>query len=214
MLENLDHILLGSQSLEEGIAFLEQLSGYRAALGGTHPGRGTRNAVLKMGSHAYLEILAPDPQQEELTWYARLRSLAEPLLIGYAVNQKNLAAYAQTLRNQGIPCTGPQAGSRRRPDGELLGWQTLRYQDDRGGLLPFFIDWDPHSPHPASDAPSALALLSFTRSGQLLEPTIPPTGLQKHLLADRPVQLRARLKGLHGEFELFSQSIPSETWAP
>ncbi|MGC1905543.1 MAG: VOC family protein, partial [Candidatus Acidiferrum sp.] len=34
----LDHILLGSSDLDDGIAFVERRTGVRAAFGGVHPG--------------------------------------------------------------------------------------------------------------------------------------------------------------------------------
>jgi hypothetical protein len=211
--ENLDHMILGCNDLEKGINYLERLSGYKAVFGGSHPGRGTRNALLKMGPDSYLEILAPDPQQKELTKHQDLVSITEPLLVGYAIHQKNLESYAEALRKRGIACEGPLAGSRMRPDGKLLRWKTLSYQDDCGGLLPFFIDWDEHSPHPSSDAPGAMTLLSFHRTGHLLEQTTAPAGKHRIFLPSEPVQLQARLSGTHGEFELVSRSIPSEEWS-
>ena len=214
MTEILDHLILGCSDLGRGIAQLEKLSGYKAALGGSHPGRGTRNALLKIGRTSYLEILAPDPAQSELTWHKEIRTLFEPFLVGYAIRQKNLEQFAATLRQKGIRCQGPIAGSRRRPDGQLISWKTLSYVDDRGGLLPFYIDWDDRSAHPATDAPGSIALISYTRSGHLVEESPPPPGTRLVCMPDEPVELHARLRGARGEFELFSRAVSSAAWVP
>src|SRR5437660_10826356 len=79
----LDHILLGCNDLERGIAFVEQHTGVRAAFGGVHPGRGTQIALLSLGTRRYLEIIAPDPQQTDSSSErnAELKKLAEPRLV-------------------------------------------------------------------------------------------------------------------------------------
>ena len=45
-----DHVQLACNDLDKGIAFVESRTGVKAASGGVHPGRASRNALLKLGS--------------------------------------------------------------------------------------------------------------------------------------------------------------------
>ncbi len=135
----LDHILLGCNDLDRGIELVEQNVGVRPAIGGVHPGRGTRNALLSLGERRYLEIIAPDPAQLEIVHYPQLRSMTDARLIGWAVHPPDIAAVANQLRENKIAFTGPADGSRKRPDGRVLTWKTVNLADDRHGLLPFFM---------------------------------------------------------------------------
>jgi hypothetical protein len=84
-------------------------------LGGSHPGRGTRNALLALGGQRYLEILAPDPEQSDLTWHKEISRLTKPALVGWALRDKDVATHAAHLRARGVECIGPLEGSRTRP---------------------------------------------------------------------------------------------------
>ena len=209
-----DHIILGCKDLDEGIAYMEKVSGYRAAIGGSHPGRGTRNALLKLGYKSYLEILAPDPAQPELVWHKELAALEAPVLVGWAIAVKNIDQYAQHLRDRGVACNGPTAGSRMKPNGDVLKWKTLVREDDKAGILPFYIEWAPDSAHPSTDAPGACLITRQARTGQINETAAPGPEYHRVLMPEMPdAQLHIFIAGRFGEFELKTRSITSEGWS-
>lgn len=161
----LDHILLGCSDLDRGIDFVEKDTGVRAAFGGVHPGRGTRNALLSLGEKHYLEIIAPDPKQSQVPDHYGLHKLSEPRLVGWAVHPGDLTQFANHLREGDFEFEGPTPGSRKRPDGRLLRWKTLNLKDDLGGLLPFFIEWSADTIHPSVHSPSGCKIVRFTYAG-------------------------------------------------
>jgi hypothetical protein len=168
----LDHILIGSPDLDKGIAFIENVTGVRAAFGGVHPGAGTQNALLSLGKSRYLEIIAPDPKQPVSADARDLRKLDEPVIVGWAQHPGDIEAFAQRLKGEGFELVGPKPGSRKRPDGRVLHWKTLALKDDANGLFPFFIEWGAGSMHPSIDAPQGCTLdlfEAFTRENDLAQ---------------------------------------------
>ena len=197
----LDHILLGCNDLDGGIAFVEKRTGVRAIFGGVHPGRGTRNALLSLGERHYLEIIAPDPQQGGAPDMRNLRQLAEPRLVGWAAHPGDITQFAAQLRNSGIDFEGPTPGSRKRPDGRLLKWITLNLKNDEQGVLPFFIEWSAGTVHPSADAPSGCKIERFTISGPNeveLRGRCALLNLDVHVEHSEKLQLYARIFGLNG----------------
>jgi hypothetical protein len=207
--EKLDHILLGSRDLEVGIAFVEKHTGVRAASGGVHPGRGTQNALLSLGVSRYLEIIAPDPAQPGVKnpLASNLHSLSEPRLVGWAAHPGDITSFAEKLRAARVEFVGPTPGSRKRPDGRLLEWQTLTLTDTDSGLLPFFIEWGRKSVHPSVDAPKGCTLLGFGAETPDLEKV---TIAMKTLNLDLPVKkseksrLHAVISGPKGNLDVYS----------
>jgi hypothetical protein len=208
----LDHILLGCKDLDRGIDFVEARSGVRAAFGGVHPGVGTRNALLSLGERRYLEIIAPDPTQDTVKPYAVqqltvIKQLTTPRLIGWAAHPGDIETFAKTLRESGVAIEGPRPGSRVRFDGRVLNWKTLNLADDRHGLLPFFIEWGTNSVHPSSDAPAGCHIERFAVADQdnvALALTFQRFGIDTPVEHGEKPQLRARLAGPRGRFELSS----------
>src|SRR6202795_4106768 len=206
----LDHILLGCSDLDHGIAFFEEHTGVRASIGGVHPGRGTRNALLSLGERRYLEIIAPDPAQVKIADFAvplvsRLKSLNTPRLVGWAAHPGDIEALAKRLRESGIAFDGPREGSRQRTDGRLLKWKTVNLADDHHGVLPFFIEWDGQSPHPSGDAPSGCHLDHFAIADpdpDGLAKTCARLGLAVTIERGEKPQLRARFARSEKKYEV------------
>ena len=208
--EVLDHILLGCADLQRGIAFVEERTGVKAAFGGVHPGRGTQNALLSLGERRYLEIIAPDPKQAGTAGQQgsverlKLRELVEPRLVTWAAHPGSAAELAEKLKKAGVAEEGPTPGSRKRPDGRVLQWQTVNLADDAGGLLPFFIEWGAESAHPSVDAPKGCAIEKFwveSPEAEKLVKRFQLIGIDVHVSRGDKARLRAHIVGPKGELE-------------
>jgi len=151
LLDRIDHLVYAVPDLEHGVDAVEALLGVRASAGGRHQGRGTHNALLALGPHTYLEIIAPDPEQRPITgplWFDADR-VTVPRLVTWAANASGLENLVQQAQQHGIDVGEVMPGTRRRADGVELRW---RYTDPlrqlAEGIVPFFIDWG-DTPHPA-----------------------------------------------------------------
>jgi len=158
-----DHLVLACPDLDAGIDAVARLVGVRASAGGSHPGGGTRNALLSLGPSAYLEIIGPDrdapaPDRPRLFGIDALRA---PRLAAWAAKATDLDALSAQAARRGVRLGAVASGSRRRPDGILLAWRYTSPAAVLGdGLVPFFIDWGP-TPHPARTAPSGATLVGL-----------------------------------------------------
>ena len=206
----LDHLLLACSDLDQGIAFVEKHTGVRPVLGGVHPGRGTRNALLSLGRLHYLEVIAPDPAQTgtpttRAAPLSTLRQLAAPVLVNWAVHTEDIAAIAERWRKAGVAFQGPTPGSRTRPGGKMLHWQTLNLADDRNGLLPFFIQWGADTVHPSVDAPEGCKLESFSvvsPDSSALSAEFHKLGIDAQVEGGNAPHLRVRIVGPGGNMQL------------
>ena len=158
----LDHLLLGVPDPDDGIRRFAEHSGVHAAIGGRHPGAGTHNALLDLEDNRYLEIIAPDPTQDDFSDFGvLLHGLNTPGLLTWAARTDDLEALAATARDAGFVPGEISKMSRRKPDGERLSGRLLELGGHPWGpLVPFFIEWRSGT-HPSRDAPRGCRLQSF-----------------------------------------------------
>ena len=151
----IDHLMWGAPDLAQGMAQAQQLFGVEPAPGGAHPGLGTRNALLGLGDRVYLEIIAPDPEQNlHGTLGERLQKLDRCALVTWAAGCGNLLGLADTGAALGMAVRGPVRTQRRTPSDNVLEWELVFLGGHEfPSLIPFFIDWL-DTPHPATQNPS------------------------------------------------------------
>jgi glyoxalase-like protein len=163
LLTRVDHLVYATPDLDRGIAELEAKLGVKAVLGGQHPGRGTRNALISLGPSTYLEIFAPDPSQPppKLPRAFGLDKLRSSKLVAWYVKSDDLDRTRSKAIHSGVPLGEIRAGSRRTSNGVDISW---RFTDPlvqvADGIVPLYIDWG-HSPHPAESAPKGALLVSL-----------------------------------------------------
>ena len=155
----IDHLVYAVPDLVSGIDRMERLLGVRPASGGHHPGWGTANALLSLGSDVYLEVIGPDPDQPDPPRPRPfgLDQLSHARLAAWAVSVADLEARIRASAARGYHPGRIFPSSRHQPDGSLLTWQlalpdALHLPFD--GLIPFLIDWQGTAVHPAAVTPS------------------------------------------------------------
>jgi len=204
-----DHLLLGVGDLDRGIEWLRKTTGVKAVAGGSHPGVGTRNALVSLGGRRYLEILAPDPEQAEYEFRIDVRKLEDPRLITWAAGSDQVDAVAKRARDAGCEILGPQEGSRARPDGKLLRWRTVAVKNDLGAAgvepIPFFIEWARDSTHPSRDSPRGCALaalqIEHPNPGAVAD-LLAKLGIEATVERGDEVRLKAALRTPQGDLRL------------
>ncbi|MEM6460870.1 MAG: VOC family protein [Pseudomonadota bacterium] len=162
MFAELDHLLWAAPDLQAGTDTFDALTGVRPVMGGSHPGFGTRNSLLSLSPTTYLEVIAPDPDQDlNGTMGGELAALTAPKLWLFALSTRELGRVAEAARSVGLTVADPVEMSRTKPDGVRLDWSIMPLADDRWpGKLPFFIDWQ-GSLHPANTTPGGVTLDAF-----------------------------------------------------
>ncbi len=157
----IDHIIYAAPDLEAAVTVINKRLGVRAAGGGQHIGRGTRNKVLALGPHPYPEIIAPDPHQPEPAAprpYG-IDGVTRAGLVGWALACDDIEGALGEARAKGYDPGDMIDGHRLTATGTMLRWRVTSNALP-AGVVPFLISWG-DTPHPAITAPPGLTLESL-----------------------------------------------------
>ena len=164
----LDHLVYTTPDVAASVAELEERTGVPVTPGGSHVGKGTRNAFLAIGPRMYIEVLGPDEFDTAFTGSRRynLDGLTEPTLLTWCTEPQDLQDQAAVARAHGYEPGETLPLSRRKPDGELLEWTLVTHTfgdlaNAFGGVVPFMIDWLDCT-HPTAELEQKVTLREFT----------------------------------------------------
>jgi hypothetical protein len=205
-LAEVDHIMWGVRDLDEGIALIEEKSGVQAVIGGVHPNRGTRNALISLGERTYLEILAPDPAQPDARdeRVARLKNLKQPEIFTWAAGTRDIEAVIKGVKAAGYKGDFG-SGSREKPNGSMLKWRNGGVEGHDGDVVPFVIEWSEDSTHPATDSPKGCKLKKLHLEHpehEKMNGFLEALGLQARVVQGPKPNITALIEGPKGDFEL------------
>lgn len=162
-MKNLDHIVYAVSNLEQAMDDIEKRFGIRPTYGGKHENEGTHNALLHLGDDCYFEILAVDPDNDQIkqSRWMGIDLIEKPTLTRWAVRATDMDRPMDILKKIMPSLTHTTTGMRKREDDSILKWKlSLPLSGPLVEIVPFFIDWQ-DSEHPSKKLPSACKLVSL-----------------------------------------------------
>ena len=122
--------------------------GLRVINGGVHPTYGTRNMIIPLAHHRYVEVIEPlqHPSCDKAPFGRAVREACEEGggWLGWVIRVEDISGLERRLGREAVP------GHRVFPDGRRLDWRQLGV---RGLLndpqLPFFVQFDNPDLHPS-----------------------------------------------------------------
>ena len=149
----LDHVTLGTSSLDVGAASIRSVLGIEIPPGGKHPDMSTHNRVVNVGDACFLELIAIDPDAPAVP-HKRWFGLDDPGVIArIATAPRGVGWVVRTdALDRHIAASPVELGEARRMSRGERTWRltvpaagAMPYD----GLVPAFIEWSP-GPHPSS----------------------------------------------------------------
>ena len=163
----LDHLSFaaGPDGLASTAQRIGELLGKDFVNGGVHPRFGTRNMIMPLGGHTYLEVVEvldhPASDKAPFGQAVRARSAAGGGWLGWVVAVKDIEQFETRLGREAVK------GNRHLPSGEELLWRQIGVNNlMTDPQLPFFVEWEsPVEMHPSNGADPEFTLAVLEIAG-------------------------------------------------
>lgn len=150
----IDHVAIGTDTLEQGVSAMKETLGVEVPRGGKHDAMSTHNCVMQADNESFFELIAIDPQAPADPGRARWFTLDDPVtqarlserpralcwVVGTDDLDAVIAASPVDLGEVVLFTRGDRSWRLTVPKDGSLPMQ---------GLLPAFIEWSP-GPHPST----------------------------------------------------------------
>ena len=149
----IDHIVIGANDLDQGIAFIESKLNVTLPKASKHEDMSTHNCVGPTGNDSFIEILSIDPDAPEparTRWFdmdnpvVKAKFQVSPCAYHWVVGTNDLDA---VIKNSPIPLGEVVKFTRGERSWRLTIPNDGSLQEE--GLIPTFIEWSPGA-HPSS----------------------------------------------------------------
>ena len=145
----LDHLAVGAETLEDGVAWVEERLRVRLLPGGQHAHYGTHNRLLGLAPGLYLEVITKDPDAPptgRATWFDLDNFTGPPRLANWLCRTDDLESF--------VDIVGPAVSLSRG----TLHWETTVPDDGSlpmGGGHPTLLRWGKGTTPPGLSIPDS-----------------------------------------------------------
>lgn len=162
-MRTIDHLVYCVPNLKKAIHEISEKCGVQVVYGGQHLTKGTENALLNIGNGAYLELLAIDVKNTDISplrWMG-IDLIDAPTFTRWAIKTTNLKKDTTILKKVNAQMGATFTGSRKKTDGSTLSWSmALPLAAPKVEILPFMVDWK-DSIHPTETLQGGCTLIGL-----------------------------------------------------
>ncbi len=129
----------------------EKTTGIAPIFGGFHSTEGTKNALINLQDGMYLELIAIDITNKEITknrWMG-IDLLTKNQVTRFALKSNDLITDSRILKTYHPDMGTSKEGSRHTTTGDVLRWELLMpLASPEVDIMPFMLDWSASDTHP------------------------------------------------------------------